>query len=56
MEKYEVNVWGETVHDTDAMFSFLIRADSPEQAFAKAEELLQSVFFGSCYVGEVELL
>lgn len=54
--RYEVQVFGETLYDTDALFSLLIRADSPEQAREKATDLLGVVFFGSCTVGEVESL
>lgn len=53
---YEVLIWGETLYDTDALFSLLIRADSPEQARQKAEDLLQSVLISSCIVGEVSEL
>ena len=52
MTRYEVVVMGETIDDTDALFSFLILADSEEQAVAKAESILKSVFFGSCVVME----
>ena len=53
---YEVLIWGETFYDTDALFSFLIRADDPDQAREKAESILASVFFSSCTVGEVSEL
>lgn len=55
-DRYEVMVWGETIDDTDALFSLLIRANCPEQAAEKAEQILTSVLIHSCTVGEVELI
>lgn len=56
VNRYEVMVFGETIDDTDAIFSLLIRADSPEQAAEKAEQIMTSVLIHSCTVGEVECL
>ena len=56
INRYEVVIFGETFDDTDVVFSFLIRADSPELAQAKAELILESVIFHSCEVMEVECL
>lgn len=53
MRRFEVVVMGETIDDTDALFSFLIIADSEEQAVAKAESIMESVLFHSCSVLEV---
>ena len=54
--RYEVMVFGDTLDDTDATFSFLIRADSPEQAQEKAEQIMESVLIHSCEIVEVECL
>lgn len=56
MNVYEVNVWGETIYDTDALFSLLIRANSPDQARDKAKDLFEVLLFSSCTVGEVSEL
>ena len=53
MRRYEVVVMGETIDDTDALFSFLINADSEEQAAAIAECIMESVLIHSCSVAEV---